>query len=84
MNNIKAEIHSIFIYFTEYYTSFANSLNLIKMSHATDADFNLKITTTFYFIPQFQFSSETCDVNQYLHTLLLKCFYQSIPHTSQI
>lgn len=53
MNNIKAEIHSIFIYFTEYYTSFANSLNLIKMSHATDADFNLKITTTFYFIPQF-------------------------------
>ena len=55
-NDLKAEIHSICIYFTDYTyknsVSFANSL--IKMSHATCVDFILKITTTFfYFMPQF-------------------------------
>lgn len=54
MNDLKAKIHSTFIYFTDYTyknsVSFANGLNLINMSQATDVDFNLKLQLSILYL----------------------------------
>lgn len=57
INDLKAEIHSIVIYFTRYTyknsVSLTNSLSLIKINHAADVDFNLKLQLLSILCPNF-------------------------------